>query len=69
MWLELESQREVVRQARTRLEPRQAHIIQRWYVESWSTDEIAAETRLAVNHIYVLKHRALKKLREYCANA
>jgi DNA-directed RNA polymerase specialized sigma24 family protein len=51
----------------TKLEPRQAHIIQRWYVEGWSADEIAAETRLAVNHIYVLKHRGLKKLREYCA--
>ena len=47
---------------------RQAHIIHRWYVEGWSVDEIAAETRLEVNHIYVLKHRALKKLREYCAD-
>ena len=46
---------------------RQAHIIHRWYVEGWSADEIAAETRLAVGHIYVLKHRGLKKLREYCA--
>ena len=33
----------------------------------WLADEIAAETRLEVNHIYVLKHRGLKKLREYCA--
>ena len=49
--------------------PRQAHIIQRWYVEGWSADEIAAETRLAVGHIYALKHRGLKKLREYCADA
>ena len=69
MWLELESRREVVRQAWTKLDRRQAHIIHRWYVEGWSADEIAAETRLEVNHIYVLKHRALKKLREYCADA
>ena len=67
VWLELESRREVVRQAWTKLDQRQAHIIHRWYVEGWSADEIAAETRLAVNHIYVLKHRGLKKLREYCA--
>ena len=57
----------MVRQAWTKLEPCQAHIIQRWYVEGWSAVEIAAEIRLAVNHIYVLKHRGLKKLREYCA--
>ena len=67
VWLELESRREVVRQAWTKLDQRQAHIIHRWYVEGWSADEIAAETRLEVNHIYVLKHRGLKKLREYCA--
>ena len=48
----------MVRQAWTKLDQRQAHIIHRWYVEGWSVDEIAAETRLAVNHIYVLKHRA-----------
>ena len=69
VWLELESKREVLRQACAKLEQRQAHIIHRWYVEGWSADEIAAETRLAVNHIYVLKHRGLKKLREYCADA
>ena len=69
MWLALESRREVVRQAWKKLDRRQAHIIHRWYVEGWSADEIAAETRLAVNHIYVLKHRGLKKLREYCTNA
>jgi RNA polymerase sigma factor (sigma-70 family) len=68
VWLDLESKREVVQEAMTRLDQRQAHIIQRWYVEGWSADEIAAETRLEINHIYVLKHRALKKLREYCAD-
>ena len=69
VWLELESSREVVRQAWTKLDQRQAHIIHRWYVEGWSVDEIAAETRLAVGHIYVLKHRGLKKLRELCGDA
>ena len=58
----------MVRQAWTQLDQRQAHIIHRWYVEGWSVDEIAAETRLEVNHIYVLKHRGLKKLRELCAD-
>ena len=53
-----------MRQAWTKLDQRQAHIIHRWVVEGWSVDEIAAETQLAVNHIYVLKHRGLKKLRK-----
>jgi DNA-directed RNA polymerase specialized sigma24 family protein len=51
----------------TKLDQRQAHIIHRWVVEGWSADEIAAEVQLAVDHIYVLKHHALKKLRKYCA--
>ena len=67
LWLEREIRREALHQGCARLDQRQAHIIQRWYVEGWSADEIAAETRLEVNHIYVLKHRAIKKLREYCA--
>ena len=69
MWLDREAKREALRQGTARLDQRQAHIIHRWYVEGWSADEIAAETRLEVNHIYVQKHRGLKKLREYCANA
>jgi mannose-6-phosphate isomerase class I len=56
-------------EAAVRLDQRQAYIIPRWYIEGWSVDEIAAETRLEVNHIYLLKHRGLKKLREYCADA
>jgi RNA polymerase sigma factor (sigma-70 family) len=69
VWLELESSREVLRQACARLEQRQAHILHLWYVEGWTAEEIAAETELQVGHVYVLKHRALKKLREYCADA
>jgi RNA polymerase sigma factor (sigma-70 family) len=68
-WLEQEIRREALRQGAERLDPRQAHIIHRWFIEGWSADEIAAETRLEVNHIYVLKHRAIKKLREYCGDA
>ena len=69
VWLELESRREVVRKAWRRLEQRQARILHLWYLEGWSVDEIAAETLLQVDHIYVLKHRGLKKLREYCVHA
>ena len=63
----MESIREGARQAWTKLGQRQAHIIHRWYVEDWSVNEIATETRLEVGHIYVLKRCGLKKLREYCA--
>jgi RNA polymerase sigma factor (sigma-70 family) len=66
LWLERETRREAVQRAWMRLDQRQAYIIHRWYVEGWSADEIAAETKLEINHIYVLKHRALRKLREYC---
>ena len=66
-WLDRETKREALRQGCARLDQRQAHILHRWYVDGWSVDEIAAETRLEVNHIYVLKHRAIKKLREHCA--
>lgn len=69
IWLELESKREALRQAYVRLDQRQAHIVHLWYVEGWSAEEIAAETRLEVGHVYVLKHRALKKLRQYCTDA
>jgi RNA polymerase sigma factor (sigma-70 family) len=68
VWLEREYRREAVERAWTRLDQRQAYIIHRWYVEGWSADEIAAEIKLEINHIYVLKHRAIKKLRELCAD-
>ena len=68
-WLDREASREVLREATARLEQRQARIVHLWYVEGWSAEEIAAETRLDVGHVYVLKHRALKKLRAFCAEA
>jgi RNA polymerase sigma factor (sigma-70 family) len=68
-WLDLEAKRELLREASARLDERQARIIHLWYEEGWSADQIAAETGLTANHVYVLKHRAIKKLREYCAGA
>jgi len=53
----------------TKLDQRLAHIIRRWVVDGWSADEIAAETPLETGHICFLKHRGLKKIREYCAGA
>jgi RNA polymerase sigma factor (sigma-70 family) len=69
VWLDEESRREVLREGWARLEQRQARIMHLWYLEGWSAEEIAAETRLDVGHVYVLKHRALKKLRAFCADA
>lgn len=69
VWLDLTARREVVEQAWPRLEGRQARIVHLWYLEGWSAEEIAAETRLDVGHVYVLKHRAIKKLRAFCADA
>lgn len=67
IWLELESNREVLRQGMGRLEQRLARIVHLSYVEGWSAEEIAAEVGLQVGHVYVLRHRAIKKLRDFCA--
>jgi RNA polymerase sigma factor (sigma-70 family) len=68
-WLDLEAKRELLREAYARLDERQARIIHLWYEEGWSAEQIAAETGLTANHVYVLKHRAIGKLRAYCAAA
>ena len=62
-WLDLESNREVLLQACAHLDERQARIVSLWYLEGWSAEEIAAEIGLQVNHVYVLRHRAIKTLR------
>ena len=68
VWLERESRREVLRQAYARLDQRQARIVHLWYEEGWSAEKIAAETGLQIGHVYVLKHRAVTRLRRYCAD-
>ena len=68
VWLEVESNREMLRQGMGRLEQRLARIMNLWYEEGWSAEEIAAETGLQVGHVYVLRHRAIKKLRDYCSD-
>jgi RNA polymerase sigma factor (sigma-70 family) len=62
-WLEREDHREMLEWALARLDPRQAHIIRLWYLDGWSTEEIAEALEIKVNHLYVLKHRALNQLR------
>lgn len=63
-WLEREDHREILQHALARLDKRQAHLIRLWYLEGWSPEEIAAALGIKVNHVYVLKHRALNKLRK-----
>ena len=67
-WLERESSREALRQGYARLDQREARIVHLWYEEGRSAEEIAAETGLQIGHVYVLRHRAVARLRAYCAD-
>jgi len=62
-WLEREANREALLQALEELDARQARLIRLWYLEDWSADEIAADLGLQIGNVYVLRHRAIQKLR------
>lgn len=63
-WLEVEANREVLYQVIERLSERDADILRRWYLDGWSGDEIAAALGVTVKNVYVIRFRALKRLRE-----
>lgn len=62
-WLEQEIRREDVHWALGRLAGREVRIVRLWYLEGWSAAEIAAALGLPVRHVYVLRSRALARLR------
>lgn len=55
--------RDAVYRALTRLERRQEQVVRLWYLEGWPAREIAERLRVTVSCVYVLKHRALRRLR------
>ncbi len=62
--LEQSANREALLQALERLEARQAEVIRLWYLEQWPANEIAAALGIHVSYVYVLRFRAIGKLRK-----
>ncbi|MGQ9839900.1 MAG: sigma-70 family RNA polymerase sigma factor [Anaerolineae bacterium] len=61
--LERFMQREALGHALHRLGEREAQVVCLWYLEGWPAAEIATRLRVTVGCVYLLKHRALRKLR------
>lgn len=64
-WLEQSANREALLQALERLDERQRRIVTLWYLEGVPADEIAATLGLSVGNVYVLRFRAIEKLRKF----
>ncbi len=62
-WLDREADCEWLQRALAQLDVRQQQIVRLWYLEGWSPEEIAAALDLQVGNVYVLKHRALRRMR------
>lgn len=63
-WLERAANRELLLQALTLLDERAAAVLRLWYLENWAGDEIAAALGLTLNNVYVIRFRAIEKLRK-----
>ena len=63
-WLENTANREALSQAIERLPNTLAAVVRLWYLEEWCADEIAAFLGRRVSYVYVLRFRAIQKLRQ-----
>lgn len=57
------ARQEALQRALAHLEKRQAQVVRWWYLEGWPAAEIAERLRVSVGCVYIIKHRALRKLR------
>ncbi len=64
-WLEQSANREALLQALDLLDERQRRIVYLWYLEGVPADEIAATLGVSVGNVYVLRFRAIEKLRKF----
>lgn len=64
-WLDREANREWLRHALAQLDPRHAQIVRLWYLEGWPAEKIAQALGMQVGNVYVLKHRAIRRLRSH----
>lgn len=63
-WLEQTANREALLQVLTVLDARQERIVRLWYFHGIPADEIAAELGLSLGNVYILRFRAIEKLRK-----
>lgn len=62
-WLDSAGNRDLLLQALARLDGRAASVLRLWYLEGWAGDEIAAALGLTLNNVYIIRFRAVEKLR------
>lgn len=63
-WLAQAANREALLQLIGRLAERSALVVRLWYFEQWPADEIAAYLGTSVGNVYVLRFRAIARLRQ-----
>jgi RNA polymerase sigma factor (sigma-70 family) len=63
-WLAQAANREALLQAIDCLEARTALVLRLWYFEQWPADEIAAHLSTSIGNVYVLRFRAIERLRQ-----
>lgn len=63
-WLDRAADREAIMQALERLDRRHALVLRLWYLEQWTAPAIAEALHCRVGNVYLLRFRALRKLKE-----
>jgi RNA polymerase sigma factor (sigma-70 family) len=66
-WLARAANRQALLQAIGYLDARHGRVVHLWYFDQWPADEIAAELGTSVGNVYLLRFRAIQKLRQVCA--
>jgi RNA polymerase sigma factor (sigma-70 family) len=66
-WLAQAANRQALMQAIGRLDARHGLVVRLWYFDQWPADEIAAQLGTSVGNVYLLRFRAIEKLRQIVA--
>lgn len=66
-WLAREANRQALVEAIGRLDARYGLVVRLWYLDQWPADEIAAHLDTSVGNVYLLRFRAIQKLRQMAA--
>jgi len=66
-WLTQAANRQALMQAIAYLDARQGLVVRQWYFDQWPADEIAAHLGTTVGNVYLLRFRAIQKLRQIVA--
>ncbi|MDQ1301459.1 MAG: Sigma70 r4 2 protein [Chloroflexota bacterium] len=66
-WLAQAANRQALIQAIGYLDTRHGLVVRLWYFDQWPADEIAAQLGTSVGNVYLLRHRAIQKLKQIVA--